>query len=387
MQRIANPSTPVRFRPQPQIYVNKYNINCLVIGGGVAGLAVARTLSAELKDIILIEKNNQIGQEISSRNSEVIHAGIYYKPGSLKSKLCLEGKELLYEYLSKRNIDYLKCGKFIVSTNKNDDDKLNTIFENANTCGLFDLEFDNEDIKKYPFISSRRNLFSPSSGIFDSHAFLASLHDEFEDNGGLVLLGNESVSVETESNNFSVHVKDKNNKEEFVIETKLLINCAGMEAVNIANSLYGHRKFKNQFIKGEYYTYNGREKLRHLIYPTPNSYSVGLHATIDLGRGIRFGPSAYNVDNIEYSVSEKEKDNFFNKVKAYWPSLKKENLTPSYSGIRPVLEGTDDFILDFKDFKDSLLVNVLGYASPGLTSSLALSKLVKSKLSDYQVLK
>ena len=363
--------------------MDKYKIDCLVIGGGISGLAVARNLSSHFQDIFLIEKNQHLGQETSSRNSEVIHAGIYYKKNSLKAKLCLEGKELLYEYLERQKIDYKRCGKFIISTTDEETTELEKIMNNSIDCEIYDLEFNNSQIKKYPFIYSKESLFSPSTGIFDSHSFMSSLRREFEHNDGKTLLGNECLKIEITPKGFEILIHDQNTKEKFILEVKFLINAAGLAAVDIANTIYEEKKFKNKFIKGEYFNYLGKEKLEHLIYPTPTKYSIGLHATIDLGKGIRFGPSAYETTTIDYNHSEKEKYKFYQSVRSYWPSIKEQDLSPGYTGIRPTLEGIDDFIVDINSFNEGVVVNILGYSSPGLTSSLALSKLVESRLSDY----
>ena len=360
--------------------MEKIEVDCLIVGGGVSGLALARQLIKSNKNTILIERNETFGSEVSGRNSEVIHAGIYYKKDSLKSKLCVEGKSLLYDYLEKHHIEYKKCGKFIVSTNKDEDDKLLEIKKNAQQCGVFDLSHDKTELKKYGFIFSSEALYSPSSGIFDSHSFFLSLRDDFERMGGITLLNNECVATEKSKLGFELQVIDRNTGEKFIVITKLLVNCAGLGAVALANSIYDEEKFKNKFVKGEYYHYAGPEKLNHLIYPVPNELSLGLHATIDLGMGIKFGPSAFKVKEIGYANEKNEKYNFVNAIKAYWPSINKSQLTFSYAGVRPLLEGHDDFFLDIGNSDDNIFVNVLGYASPGLTSSLALAKHIAAKL-------
>jgi L-2-hydroxyglutarate oxidase LhgO len=365
--------------------MEKIRSDCLIIGGGVAGLAIAQSLVKRYKNIFLLEKNNSLGQEVSSRNSEVIHAGIYYKKNSLKAKLCVEGKNLLYDYLIQRDLPFFKCGKFIVSVSDQETEKLNEIKDNAEECGVEDLAFNSTELKKYPFINFSEALYSPSSGIFDSQSFMMSLRDEFEQDGGIVLLGNECLKVEKGAKGLGVTVQDKNTGETFIIETNLLINSAGLNAVKIANELYGEEKFTNNFLKGEYYNYQGKEKLDHLIYPIPTENSLGLHATIDLGKGIRFGPSAYLTNDIEYSHKNSEKEFFFKTVQSYWPLIKKEDFSPAYSGIRPNVKGLEDFLIDFGTSVESSFVNVLGYASPGLTSSLALAKYINSKLRDFDI--
>jgi len=362
--------------------MDKFKIDCLVIGGGVAGLAVARNLAISNKKIILIEQQLQIGQETSSRNSEVIHAGIYYPEESLKSKLCLEGKPLLYEYLEQHRVKYNQCGKFIVSKSAEETEKLHQIKDKAANFGLKDLTFGNKDAQDYSFLEFQEALFSPSTGIFDSHSFMYCLRSEYEDRGGLVLLGNQFIGVERHPKFFEVHILDNNTGEEFFLQTKQVINCAGLDAIRIFNCFddKDKDKYKLRLLKGEYYSYLGKEKLNHLIYPLPKRHSLGTHATIDLNKGIRFGPSAYEIDEIDYSISENQKDDFYRSVRSYWPSIKKESLAPGYSGIRATIEGVDDFTIDIRSFDENILINILGYVSPGLTASLALAEYVDNSI-------
>ena len=383
MQRIANPSTPVRFRPQPPLEnMEKFKVDCLIIGGGVAGLAIAKEISSNNREVFLIESNYSLGQETSSRNSEVIHAGIYYKPDSLKATLCVQGKKLLYEYLDNNNISYRKCGKFILSTSDQESQKLHDIKANAEKCGINDLSFANNQLENYSFLRYNDCLFSPSTGIFDSHSFMESLRSDFETQGGTVLLENEGVRVEKSSKGFQIIVDDKNINDNFVIETKMLINCAGINSISIANSLYEEEKFQRRLVKGEYYSYNGKEILDHLIYPVPKKDSLGTHATLDLGKGIRFGPSAYEVNEVKYDFSDSERENFYHSIASYWPSIKKEELFQGYSGIRAMVQGSEDFVIDTKVFDENILISVLGYVSPGLTASLALAEHVNNKIVD-----
>ena len=362
--------------------MEKYNIDCLIIGGGISGLSVANKMAINYEDIFLIEKNLRLGEESSSRNSEVIHAGIYYPEDSLKAKFCVEGKILLYEYLKKNKITFNRCGKYIVSTSDEESDRLEELYENAINCGVLDLTFEETGISEYSFLKYDRSLFSPSTGIFDSHAYMGTLEAEFEEKGGTIIVGNEFKSVDFKNNMFEVLVTDTNNNEEFIVETQKVFNCAGLHASEIANSFYNKEKFKLQPLKGDYYSYLGKEKLNHLIYPMPKIKSLGTHATLDLGQGIRFGPSAYEVDHIDYSVSSGQKEEFYSSIKNYWPSINKDELVPDYSGIRACIEGQDDFLVDIGFFSDCYLVNVLNYVSPGLTASLSLAEYIQKKCND-----
>jgi len=360
--------------------LEKFEVDCLVIGGGVSGIAIARELSSKFDNIFLIERNNQIAQETSSRNSEVIHAGMYYDQGSLKSKLCLKGKELLYDYLKERKIEFNRCGKYIVSTSDKESEKLNTIYENGMACGVDDLTYDDSLKSKYPFIRYNESIFSPSTGIFDSHSFIHSLSRDFQSQGGNILLGNETLDVVRSKKGFEILVEDKNTNNKFLVISKVLVNSAGLNAVHIANLINDANNYEEEYVKGEYYTYQGKEKLDSLIYPTPTENSLGLHATIDLGKGIRFGPSAFVVDEIDYSLSKDQKLNFVEAVQTYWPSIQEEDLTPDYSGIRPKIKGIKDFVIDSGTVNNDQYVSVLGFVSPGLTSSLALAIEVSNKI-------
>ncbi|MAJ23609.1 MAG: FAD-dependent oxidoreductase [Candidatus Pelagibacter sp.] len=363
--------------------MQSFDIDYLVIGGGVAGLAVAAKLSSMGKEVILVEKNNLLAQETSSRNSEVIHAGIYYEEGSLKSELCILGKELLYQYLDLHSIPYTKCGKFIVATSTAEEKKLLDIYENGMKCGVTDLVLNHESIASYKFLNYEASIYSPSTGIFDSYSFVNSLKNDFADNKGILLLGNEMKTINQKGSSFEVLIDDLNNKTEFLLKTKKIINAAGLRAHNIINHLSGKKSFKPNYKKGEYYSYTGKEKLNHLIYPIPGKYSLGIHATIDLGQGIRFGPSSYDVSDLDYEISYSQRHKFYNSIKSYWPSIAIEDLVPTYSGIRPLLEGCEDFLIDTQIFDSNVILSILGYASPGLTSSLALAERVSDQIIQF----
>ena len=354
--------------------MDKYEVDCLIIGGGVAGLAAAKFLSQEFDKTYLIERNNFLGMETSSRNSEVIHAGIYYKKNSLKSELCLKGKHMLYEYLTKKNIDFNNCGKYIVATNQEESDSLEAIRLNAVECGLEDLTYEPNLKKTYPFLNVKNSIFSPSSGIFDSHEYFKSLEKDFCDNKGTVLLGNECLEIEEANDCFEVKIKDLNNDLIYILQTKYLINAAGIFSAEIAKLIDKTRQLDIQYIKGEYYSYSGKEQINHLIYPVPGKLSLGLHATLDLGRGIKFGPSAVETKKLDYKVEEENKKDFLKSLQHYWPSIQAKNLFPDYSGIRAKVRGAEDFNIEKLDSKNKIAINIIGYISPGLTSSLAIGE-------------
>ena len=362
--------------------MDKYEVDCLVLGGGVAGLASAKFLAQEFNQTYLIERNNFLGMETSSRNSEVIHAGIYYKKNSLKSELCLKGKKMLYQYLAEKNINFNNCGKYIVATNEEESEKLEEIRLNAINCGLEDLIYEPNLKKVYPFLNVENSIFSPSSGIFDSHGYFKAMEKDFCDAGGLVLLGNECLEIEETNDCFEVKIKDLNNDLIYILKTKFLINAAGIHSAEIAKLIDKSREIDIQYIKGEYYNYSGKERINHLIYPVPGKLSLGLHATIDLGDGIKFGPSAVETKKLSYKVEEKNKMDFVKSLQKYWPSIKESNLSPNYSGIRAKERGAEDFGLEKIDKTNKIAINILGYISPGLTSSLALGEKIMSLVKD-----
>ena len=212
---------------------------------------------------------------------------------------------------------------------------------------------------------------------------MQSLAGDFKDQNGILLLGNEAVEVYMEKDFFKVLIKDNNNDIEFFICTKVIINCLGINALAFSNKLYGFERYKLRLLKGDYYSYSGKEKLRHLIYPIPSDDSLGTHATIDLGEGIRFGPSAYEVQDENYEISVNEKFHFLRSIRKYWPSVTEDNIMPSYSGIRPLIKDCDDFLIEKGMFDGNILVDILGYASPGLTSSLATANYVRKLLDEF----
>jgi L-2-hydroxyglutarate oxidase LhgO len=354
--------------------------NCIIIGGGVAGLSVARKFSLVMDDVFLVEQDKFIGNGVSSRNSEVIHAGIYYKPESLKHRLILNGKDKLYSYLRHRNIPCKKTGKYIVASTHSEVSKLVEIKENARRCGLDDLFYDSTRFKgRYPFIKAEEAIFSPSTGIFDSHSYMNSLALDFEKSGGFVLKNNVFRSADISKGRIRVVLDDLNSSQSFIVETKLVINCAGLDSVDIHNSLPGDGPlFKKRYVKGDYYSYSGKEKIDNLIYPVPEKDGLGVHVTMDLSGQIRFGPSAYKVETINYALDTSRKTSFLDSITRYWPSIDPDMVIPSYSGIRPKLVGEDDFVVAKKLVGDSIMISVLGYESPGLSASLGLAEHIES---------
>lgn len=355
--------------------------NCIIIGAGVAGLAIGRQLSFDNENIFVIEKNNSFAEETSSRNSEVIHAGIYYKRNSLKHKLLAEGKPLLYKFLKDYKIPFNMCGKYLISTSSSESARLALLKKNAEKCGLNDLFYDTKRFKdKYPFLRANEAIFSPSTGILDSHAYMSQLKTDFEMNGGHVLTNNTCVEIGSKNGVFEVLIEDKNSGHYYMIRTPILVNCGGLHATQLY-SLFPDRRNEREsrYVKGDYYSYSGREKVNHLIYPIPEKDGLGVHVTIDLSGQVKFGPSSYEVQEVEYSMDISRKKSFVSNIKAYWPKINPDLLQPSYSGIRPKLVslGDNDFDVLKENINTSVFISILGYESPGLSASLGLAKYVQ----------
>jgi len=364
-----------------------------IIGAGVIGLAIARELSAKYKNIILLEKNEKFGQETSSRNSEVIHAGIYYPEDTLKARLCVEGKKLLYEFLEKYSIPYKQCGKFIVAVEKDEIDDLSRIAEQAKKNGVLDLKYinKNELQRQISGINGECALFSPSTGIFDTHKFMQALETQSIDNSVLVSYNSEVVGIIRENNCYKLQIKEVSG-EIFEFLSNIVINCAGLFCEKVAQMVGIDTEsagYKIYYAKGEYFGLPGKYKdsFQSLIYPVipKNAKSLGIHTVLDLQNMIKLGPNIFYVNKIDYSVDESHKTEFYNAVKRYFPFIKKEELTPDMAGIRPKLQGPGD---DFRDFiiqEESPkglpgFINLIGIDSPGLTASLAIARYVNEKI-------
>jgi len=362
-------------------------IETVIVGAGVIGLAVARELSKNYKDILVIEKNPSFGQETSSRNSEVIHAGIYYPRDSLKAKTCIEGRGLLYEYCRKNNIGHKRIGKLIAITNNNERESLEKLFKNGLESGVEDLKIiSEEEIKNIePNINAKAAIFSPSTGIVDSHSLMKKLLSEFKVEGGQIAYNAEVVGIDKVSDGFKVSVDDTGGL--FSFSARVVINASGFNSGKIAEMAGIKRdEYRIKYCKGDYFrVHNNKAKLiSRLIYPLPKTeaLSLGIHATLDLGGGLRLGPDDEYVDKVYYDIDESKKEIFYDDVKALLPFIRLEDLGPDTSGIRSKLQGPGQ---DFRDFivgDESSngfggFINLIGIESPGLTASLAIARIVK----------
>ncbi len=357
-------------------------VDCLVIGAGVVGLAVARALALRGREVIVLESQAGIGMGTSSRNSEVIHAGIYYPAGSLKARLCVQGKNLLYEYCKDRGVDHQRCGKLIVATSQAQMDQLHNIQRKAIANGVDDLVLLDRAAAcaLEPALQCHGALLSPSTGIVDSHGLMLSLQADLENAGGLVALHTSVVSAQLGPDAICVTVADG-----LQLRPKVLVNAAGLLAPDLARHFEGLSPAhlpQAYYAKGNYFSLTGKSPFSHLIYPVPEHAGLGVHLTLDLGGQAKFGPDVQWVDSPnDWLVDPQRGEVFYAAVRRYWPALADGALMPAYAGIRPKISGPEEAAADFlisgpEDHGVAGLVNLFGIESPGLTSSLAIGELV-----------
>ena len=369
--------------------MEKFHTNTVVIGAGVVGLAIAKEISSKDPEIIILEKEARIGQITSSRNSGVIHAGMYYPSHTLKAKLCVEGNRLLYAYAKKFNVPFENTKKIIVANNQSQMIQIQEIKQQAELNGVLNLEIlDKRQVNKLePLIKSEGGLLVTSTGIIDQHSLMQSYLGEFENNGGMVSYNSTVKKISINNNRFEILVFDKDICTNIVCNN--LINAAGIFSSNIANSIEGLNKkyIPNTFLaKGNYFSLNKKLPINHLIYPFPEKISLGIHLTLEIDHSIKFGPDAEWVDDpYDYSVNEKLKSKFVNSINKYLPDVSENMLSPSYAGLRPITSKEDrvkrDFTISTTDnHQIENLINLYGIESPGLTSSLAIAKYVTERI-------
>lgn len=365
-------------------------VDGVVIGAGVVGLAVARALiqaaPATAREWLVLERADAIGTGTSSRNSEVIHAGIYYPQGSLKAALCVQGRDMLYAYAAARGVSHQRCGKLIVATHADQLPALEALLQKARANGITDLVMltAEQAHAMEPALSCVAALHSPSTGIVDSHGLMLSLQGDFENEGGIVALNSEVVSAECHDDGIAMRMRDGS---ELLATT--VVNAAGLTAPWLAKNFSGlaaQHVPQAYFAKGNYFTLSGKSPFSHLIYPVPEAAGLGVHLTLDLGGQAKFGPDVQWVDSPDdLLVSGEHEQAFYNEVRKYWPALKAGALQAGYAGIRPKISGPTDAAADFCIQGPDVhgvkgLVNLFGIESPGLTSSLAIGDAVARAL-------
>jgi L-2-hydroxyglutarate oxidase LhgO len=358
-------------------------VECVVIGAGVIGLAVARRLAQSGREVIVLEAAEGIGTVTSSRNSEVIHAGIYYRSGSLMAQMCVAGKQALYRYCRDQGVPHRNCGKLIVATTAAETEKLQSIRAHAEANGVADLQtLSGEDARGLePALHCEAALLSPSTGIVDSHAYMLALRGNAEDAGAAFAFHTPLLGARAREGCIEI---DAGGEAPMSLQCRLLINAAGLSATSVARSIDGMpvEKIPPAYLaKGNYFACSARSPFSHLIYPVPEPGGLGVHLTLDMAGQARFGPDVEWVDHIDYAVDPARAERFYPAIRRYWPTLPDGALMPSYSGMRPKIVppavATQDFLIQGpKDHGVAGLINLFGIESPGLTSSLAIADYV-----------
>jgi len=364
-------------------------LDAVVIGAGVVGLAVARALAQAGREVVILESEDAIGTHTSSRNSEVIHAGIYYPKGSLKARSCVAGKELLYEYCVAHGVPHRRSGKLIVATSEDQVSELEKIQARAHANGVTDVVWmtRGQVLALEPELACSAGLYSPSTGIIDSHALMLAYLGDAEDRGAMLALKSRLAGAAAVADGFVLNVDGAE-----PIETRLLVNSAGLRAPTVARLVEGYPKEKaprELYAKGNYYSLSRKSPFSRLVYPVPEPGGLGVHVTLDLAGQARFGPDVEWIERIDtkedYAVDPRRAERFYAAIRRYWPGLPDGALAPGYAGIRPKTAGPGEPAPGFVVQGPSAhgvpgLVHLFGIESPGLTSSLALAGMVLDTL-------
>ena len=358
-------------------------VDCIVVGAGVVGLAIARRLALAGREVMVVESHPAIGMETSSRNSEVIHAGIYYPTGSWKARLCVPGRDALYAYCDERRVNYRRCGKLIVASTDEQLPKLQAIQRQAHANGCTEVEMISGEQARAmePALNCVAALVSPNTGIIDSHGYMLALQGDAENAGALFAFDSRVRGGHVTGEGIAISVRAGDGSE-MEVEAGLLVNAAGLWSVHLARAIEGLSRQDLPdawFAKGNYYSLAGRAPFSRLIYPVPEPGGLGVHLTLDLAGQARFGPDVEWLDDvsqgIDYRVDPRRADKFYSAIRSYWPGLADAALQPAYAGVRPKITppGAEagDFL--FTSHGNAHYLGLYGMESPGLTASLAIA--------------
>jgi L-2-hydroxyglutarate oxidase LhgO len=356
-------------------------VDAVVIGAGVVGLAVARALAIRGRETLILEAREQFGTEVSSRNSEVVHAGIYYPPGSLKARLCVAGRDVLYRFCEQYGIEHRRCGKLIVASSEAQLPQLERIRSAAQANGVsLELLGREETLRLEPELACVGALHSPLTGIIDSHSYMLALLGQAQSNGALLVCNSQVTALSLQPAGVLISV----NAQETQLCARTVVNCAGLYAPQVARSIGGFpadRIPTPYFAKGTYFGLTGRSPFRRLVYPIPEHGGLGVHLTLDLAGRARFGPDVQWVDEPNYDVDPRRAHRFYGAIRDYWPALADGALQAAYAGVRPKITAPTEPAADFRIDGPAAhgvpgIVNLFGIESPGLTASLALADYV-----------
>ncbi|HCP19147.1 MAG TPA: FAD-dependent oxidoreductase [Alphaproteobacteria bacterium] len=360
----------------------------LIIGAGAVGLAIARQLAMAGDQVVLIESNSSFGMETSSRNSEVIHAGIYYPANSHKARLCVKGAHMMYAYCAARGVKTNQLGKLIVATDHEQEARLDTILKAGKANDVPDLTLIGKDQVHAlePDLRAVAAIHSPFTGVVDSHNYMAALEADAENHGAIIAY--QSRFIDAEKHSYGYHVRINSQGEEIIFACQTLINAAGHGAHLVSHAISGiaaDTTPPHYMAKGQYFTTTRKPPFQHLIYPVPSGGGLGIHLTLDCSGGARFGPDINWVDQPSYDVDPAYADQFHQSISTYWPALKRDELVPAWAGLRPKIWPDGSHFQDFT-FHDASIHGCEGYLalyaidSPGLTSSLAIAEYVAERL-------
>lgn len=356
-------------------------VDCIVVGAGVVGLAVARAIALTGREVLVLEGTDAIGTGTSSRNSEVIHAGIYYPAGSLMARFCVAGKQMLYRFAAERGVPHVNCGKLIVATSEEEAGKLASIQARAAANGVPDLRMISGDEARAmePALRCTAALVSPSTGIVDSHGYMLALQGDAEHAGAFFAFHSPVIGGEVTDEGIVLRTADME------VRAHLVINSAGLHAPDLARGIAGmpaEHVPTPYYAKGNYFSLTGKNPFSRLIYPVPVPGGLGTHLTVDMGGQARFGPDVEWVESLDYEVDPRRGDLFYESIRRWWPELRDGALSAGYSGIRPKIVPPSVAVQDFLIQGPAVhgvkgLINLFGIESPGLTASLAIGDHVR----------